>query len=173
MGISEKDGIISFNVIEDGTIQVLVEDFEDMAATSSTTDTNVEGTFATWSFNKSGVRAPGSTKANGEHSVLMKLPSQFYTTTPIYYNVYMASLMVFNTGSYVAKYSLEYSTDDGATWTKAMCVNGKDGVEIPSKTNFIGYWNLHLNNHTPALFRISQVGGNKNASTYVDDFTLY
>ncbi len=54
-----------------------------------------------------------------------------------------------------------------------MCVNGKDGVEIPSKTNFIGYWNLHLNNHTPALFRISQVGGNKNASTYVDDFTLY
>ena len=173
VGISEKDGIISFNVIEDGTIQVLVEDFEDMAATSSTTDTNVEGTFATWSFNKSGVRAPGSTKANGEHSVLMKLPSQFYTTTPIYYNVYMASLMVFNTGSYVAKYSLEYSTDDGATWTKAMCVNGKDGVEIPSKTNFIGYWNLHLNNHTPALFRISQVGGNKNASTYVDDFTLY
>ena len=54
-----------------------------------------------------------------------------------------------------------------------MCANGKDGAEIPAKTTFTGYWNLNLNNHTPALYRISQVGGNKNASTYVDDFTLY
>lgn len=173
VGISEKNGIITFNVVEDGSIQTLVEDFEGMSPNSSTTDTNIEGNFATWSFNKSGVRAPGSTKANGKNSVLMKLPSQFYTTTPIYYNVYMASLTVFNTSSYVAKYSLEYSTDEGATWTKVMCANGKDGAEIPAKTTFTGYWNLNLNNHTPALYRISQVGGNKNASTYVDDFTLY
>ena len=172
-GVSEKNGIITFNVVEDGSIQTLVEDFEGMTANSSTTDTGVEGEFTTWSFNKCGVRAPGSGKANGTNSVMMKLPSQLYSTEPIYYNIYMASLTVFNTGSYLSKYSLEYSTDGGENWIKVNCANGKDGIEIPSKTTFTGYWNLNLNNHTPAVFRISQVGGNKNASTYVDDFTLY
>ncbi len=173
VGINEKNGVITFNVVAEGGLQMLIEDFEDMTANSSTTDQNVEGTFTTWTFNKAGVRAPGEEKADGEHSVLMKLPSQFYSTTPLYYNTYLASMTVFNTGAYVAKYSLEYSIDDGATWLKVFTPAGNVSAEVPAKTTGICYWNLNLNNHQPALYRIAQVGGNKNASTYIDNFTLY
>ena len=85
----------------------------------------------------------------------------------------MASLKVFNTGSYVAKYSLEYSTDGGETWNKAMNAAGNVSADIPSKTTGYCYWTLNISSKKPALYRISQVGGNKNASTYVDNFTLY
>lgn len=173
VGISEENGIISFKVIEEGSLLRLVEDFEGMPVSNGTTDENVEGKFANWSFNKSGVRAPGADKADGNNSVLMKLPSQFFTVTPINYHTYMASLKVFNTGAYVAKYSLEYSTDGGETWIKAMNAAGNVSADIPAKTTGFGYWTLNVSSKKPALYRISQVGGNKNASTYVDNFTLY
>jgi len=173
VGITEKNGVVSFNVVKEGYIQTLIEDFELMPTTTSTSATNVEGDFATWNFNKSGVRAPGEDKADGENSVLMKLPSQFYSVTPIYYSVYQASLQVFNTSNYAAKYTLEYSTDGGANWIKANSASGSDGIEVPGKTTTVGYWILNLNNHTPATYRIAMTGGNKNASTYVDNFTLY
>lgn len=173
VGISEKDGVISFNVVNDGNIKMLVEDFEDMTANSSTSDKDVEGNFANWTFNKSGVRAPGSEKADGTNSVMMKLPSQFYSVTPVYYDIYMASLTVFNNGNYATKYTLEYSTDGGETWTRAMCASNKDAAEVNAKTTSTCYWNLNLNKHTPAMFRISMTGGNKNVAAYVDNFTLY
>ena len=78
-----------------------------------------------------------------------------------------------NPAAYAAKYTLEYSTDDGQSWKKAMCPNGKDVAEIASKSNGTCYWNLDLNNTNPSLFRISMIGGNKNAATYLDNFTLY
>ena len=173
VGINEKNGVITFNVVEEGGLQTLVEDFEDMPSNTSTTDQNVEGTFANWSFNKAGVRSPGEDKADGENSVLMKLPSQFYSTTPIYYNSYLASMTVFNPGNYVSKYTLEYSLDGGETWTRVLTPAGNSSAEVPSKTTGTCYWNLNLNNHQPALFRVSQVGGNKNAATYIDNFTIY
>jgi len=173
VGISENDGIISFTVVDDGYIQQLVEDFEGMPVSTGTTDTDVKGVFATWSFNKCGVRAPGEDKASGENSVMMKMPSHFYMTTPIYYNSFMASLTVYNSGAYAAKYSLETSVDDGATWIKAMGANGQNSVEVPAKTTRECYWNLNTSNHKPVLFRIGQVGGNKNAATYVDNFRVF
>ena len=172
-GISETNGIISFNVMRESSLQMLIEGFETSPASSSTTAQNVEGDIAYWSFNKSGVRAPGPDKADGEHSVMMKLPSQFYSVTPLYYNVYQASLKVFNSGAYAAKYSLEYSNDNGTTWTKVPSASGGDGIEIPAKTTTTGYWSISLSNRKPSTFRISQVGGNKNAATYVDNFTIY
>jgi M6 family metalloprotease-like protein len=176
-GISEKDGIITFNVLEDGTLQTLVEDFENMPVSTGTADKNVEGNFATWSFSKSGVRAPGEDKANGENSVMMKLPSLFYSTTPVYYNTYMASLTVFNTTTSTAKYSLEYSVENDADgnpiWMTAMSSKGTDMAEVADKTTGICYWMLDLKNTQPALFRIYERSGHKNNATYVDDFTLY
>ena len=172
-GINEKNGVISFNVMYENNLQMLIEDFESRPANSSTSSQNVEGDIAYWSFNKSGVRAPGEDKADGEHSIMMKLPSQFYSTTPLYYNFYQASLEVFNTTAYTAKYSLEYSNDNGATWIKALSCSGNDGIEISAKTHRTGYWSLSLSNRKPTLFRISQVGGNKSAATYVDNLTFY
>ena len=173
VGISEKGGVVTFNVVRDGSLDILIEDFESMPVTTSTNATDVEGDFANWSFNKSGVRAPGEGKADGENSVMMKLPSNFYSVTPIYYNIYMASLMVFNTSSTTAKYTLEYSTDGGENWTKALSASGNDGAEVSGKTIGQCYWQLDLKNYEGSQFRIAQVGGNKNTATYVDNFSLY
>ncbi len=172
-GITEKNGIVSFNVARESSLQMLIEGFETAPASSSTSAKDVEGDIANWTFNKAGVRAPGEEKADGEHSVMMKLPSQFFSVTPLYYNFYMASLQVFNSSSTTAKYTLEYSNNNGETWSKATTPNGHDGIEIAGKTTAIGYWSLNLSNRKPTTFRIAQVAGNKSAATYVDNFTLY
>jgi M6 family metalloprotease-like protein len=171
------DGLITFNVIYDGDIPALVEDFESMPVSTGTTDKNVEGAFAVWSFNKSGVRAPGEDKANGENSVMMKLPSLFYSETPVYYNIYMASMTVFNPSATTAKFSLEYAVEKDAegnpVWITAMSSKGDDAIEAGSKKTTTGYWRLDLKNTQPALFRIYMRAGNKNTATYVDDLTFY
>ena len=177
INIRENDGVVTFKVIEDGTLQSLAEGFEDMPVSTGTTDKNVEGAFATWTFNKAGVRAPGSDKANGRNSVMMKLPSLFYSTTPVYYNMYMASMTVFNPSSTVAKYSLEYSVKDDADgnpiWETAISAKGTDVAEAAIKATSTCYWMLDLKNTQPAKFRIYMRAGNKNTATYIDDLTFY
>ena len=176
-GIDEEDQVISFTLVEDGSLQTLVEDFEGMPVTTSTSEKDVEGVFATWTFNKSGVRAPGPDKANGENSVMMKLPSLFYTTTPIYYDAYMATLTVINPTSTEAKYTLEYSISNDSNgnpvWVTAKTSKGTEQAVAGTKSRSISYWLLPLKNTQPALFRIYQRAGNKNTATYVDDFTIY
>ena len=176
-GIKEQDGIISFNIVEEGSLQTLVEDFESMPVSTSTTDKDVEGVFATWSFNKAGVRAPGEDKANGLNSVMMKLPSLFYSTTPVYYNFYLASLTVFNPSTKDAKFSLEYAVEDDAdgnpVWITAMSAKNEVLADAYGKSKTTCYWYLDLNNHQPARFRIYEKSGHSNTANYVDDFTLY
>ena len=173
VGIQEKNGVISFKIVKDGTLLSIVEDFETMTANTSTTDKEVNGQFAKWSFNKAGVRAPGGEYANGKNSVEMKSPSQFYSVTPVYSNSYLARMTVFNPTSNVAKYAMEYSVDGGNSWVKALTPSGTAASEVPAKTNGVCYWNLSLDSKTPAQFRISQTSGNKTSPTYIDDFTLY
>ena len=172
-----KDGVITFNVIEESSLLTLVENFESMPVSTGTSDKNVEGQIAKWSFTKCGVRAPGDDKANDTNSVMMKLPSYFFSTTPIYYNAYMASLTVFNTTTSTAKYSLEYSVENNAEgnpiWLTAISMTGSEQAEVPAKRMRVCYWQLDLKNTQPALFRIYERAGHKNNATYVDDFTIY
>ena len=172
VGIQEKDGIINFVVTKDGDQLKLVEDFETMPVSTSIEDADVAGQLASWTFVKSGVRAPGEGLSNGNNSVLMKLPSQLYTVTDVSNNFYMAQLTVFNSTSTAARIQLDYSINGGA-WTKALTPSGGVAAEVPAKATGMCYWNLSLDSSTPVRFRISQVGGNKNSPIYVDDFTLY
>ena len=173
VGIMEKNGIISFSLVEDGTLMTEVESFENMTPNSSTSDSEVEGDMASWTFINSGVRAPGEDLALDENSVMMKLPSLFYSVTDAYNNCYLASLKVFNSTASVAKLTLEYSVDGGTTWLKAFTPNYSEKSEVAAKSTGTCYWNLSLDSNTPARFRISLIGGNKNTPVYVDDFTLY
>ena len=125
-GINEEDEVISFNLVKDGSLQTLVEDFEGMPVSTGTADQDVEGVFATWSFTKSGVRAPGPDKANGENSVMMKLPSLFNSETPVYYNIYMASMTVFNpSGRDCSMSSRPTLRITSATWVKLTYLSPK------------------------------------------------
>ncbi|MBQ1746591.1 MAG: dockerin type I repeat-containing protein, partial [Muribaculaceae bacterium] len=177
LAISEKDDVISFNFMRENEITALVEDFETMPVSTGTTDQNVEGRFASWTFNKAGVRAPGEDKAIGQNSVLTKTPSVFYSTTPVYYNIYLAEMTVFNMSSTDAKYSLEYSVENDESgnpvWVIAPSSKGADAADAPGKTQSKLYWLLDLDNTQPARFRIYERAGNKNVANYVDNLTFY
>jgi hypothetical protein len=150
----------------------LVEDFESMTANSSTSDKNVQGSFTTWSFTKSGVRAPGEGRCNGTNSVMLKKGSTFYTTQPLAHNFFMAQATFFNNAASSAKYTLEYSLDGAATWQKAYTIDGENAAEVPEKSETSAMWLLNLSALQPAQFRIAMIGGST-AATYVDDVVLY
>lgn len=154
------------------TCQELAEDFETMTANNSTSDKDVQGRFTTWSFNKSGVRAPGVGKCNGTNAVMMKKPSTMTTTQPVAHNFFMARATFFNPSSMESKYKLDYSLDGGASWQTASTIDGQDAVEVHSKQKLVAYWDLDLTASQPATFRISMIGGGTGA-TYVDDIYLY
>lgn len=149
----------------------LVEDFETMTANSKTNETNVEGRFTSWSFNKSGVRAPGEGKCHGTNSVMMKKPSTFYSVEPLHHNIYMATATFFNNSSSEAKYTLEYSVDNAATWVKALTIDDTEAAVVPATSVTQVIWQLNLKSSEPTLFRIAMTGGGS-AATYVDDFIL-
>lgn len=150
----------------------LVEDFESMTANSSTSAKDVPGNFTSWSFYKSGVRAPGEGKCNGTNAVMMKKPSYFYTAQPLAHNFFLAQAVFFNPTSSESKYRLTYSLDDGATWETANAFDGEDAVTVDGKSEALATWLLNLTADQPAIFRITMFGGGSSA-TYVDDFTLY
>ena len=150
----------------------LVEDFESMTANSSTGDKNVQGQFTTWSFTKSGVRAPGEDRCNGTNSVMMKKPSTFYSTQPLNHDFFMAQATFFNPATSAAKYTMDYSLDGGVTWQPASTLDGESVTEIAEKSRITVMWMLNLTATQPVHFRIAMIGGGT-ASTYVDDFILY
>ena len=169
--IAENDGVITFKVVAAGKTPMLKEDFEAMPVTTSTSASNVTGNFTTWDFSKANVSAPGATKAVGNNAVAMKLTGKLQTKSPVNLNVYEVSLKVFNPTTTLIKYKLEYSIDDGATWTRAMTPSGNDSGEVLAYTDSKLRWSLNLTDKDAAIFRITQYAGNK--TTYVDDFTLW
>ena len=169
--IVESD-LMSIPVFILPSCQELVEDFETMTANNSTTDQDVQGRFTTWTFSKSGVRAPGEGKCNGTNAVMMKRPSLFQTTKPLNKDFFMAQAVFFNPTATLSKYTLEYSTDGGTTWQMAYTIDSIDVVEVDKKSKALATWNLNLSASQSTLFRIAMIGGG-NGATYVDDFALF
>ena len=173
--IRENDGVITFNVLlkEDEMWPSLVETFEDMPVMTTSPTKGVEGVFAQWDFAKSYVKEPASEYCVGTKAVEMVYPSQFTSATPIYYNIEEVSCNVYNTSSSAAKMMLQYSLDDGATWTKATNVVGADAITIPGSVNSSCNWLVPVTNTQSVRFRVSQNSGHKTVPVYVDNFTVY
>ncbi len=169
--ISETDGNIVLKVADDAVVGD-VEDFESMEATTSTSLSDVQGKYATWSFTKCNVTAPGSGKATGEHSVSMKLPSAI-TSGDTYYDAYQVSFKIYNPLSMTVKYTLSTSTDGGATWTSAASATGETTQSVAASGVHMLYWVVNTSQDTPTRYRVIQSAGSKTSAVYLDDFTLY
>lgn len=169
--IAEEDGNITLKIANDAVIGD-VEDFEEMAATTATNLADVQGKYATWSFTKCNVTAPGSGKASGEHSVAMKLPSAI-TSGDTYYDAYQVSFKVFNPLSMTVKYTLSTSTDGGATWTNAASATGETTQAVSGNGTHVLYWVVNTKQDTPTRYRVILSTGSKTSAVYLDDFTLY
>ena len=169
LGSGEDEGIMHIVVVPKS--DELVEDFETMPVSTKTNDTNVQGQFTKWNFNKSGVRAPGEGKCNGAHAVMMKKPSTFYSVEPVNHRIFMASAMIFNPSSTEAKFTLEYSLDNAATWVKALTIEDTEAAVVPGASAVQVIWQLNIKANQPALFRVAMTGGGS-AAAYVDDLIL-
>ena len=169
LGSEEGSGIMNIVVVP--LSDVLMEDFETMTANNKTNETNVQGLFTKWNFNKSGVRAPGEGKCHGTNSIMMKKPSTFYSIEPIYHKIFMAQATFFNNSSAETKFTLEYSVDNAATWTKAYTIEDELAAIVPATSEVQVIWKLNVRSDQPVLFRVAMTGGSS-AAAYVDDFIL-
>ncbi len=171
--ITEEDGVISFDVMEESSVQRTVEDFESMPTTTEKKEQNVQGVYTTWNFNQSYVAAPGENYCNDTQAVAMVSPSTLTMAAPVYYDSYRVTFNVFNKTTVTAKYLFSYSTDGGTTWTTLKDVSGSSPVTVSSSTTTTLSYPVSFDVNTGVLFRIAQSAGSKNASTYIDNFTIY
>ena len=171
LGTDEGSGIM--NIVVAPISDYLIEDFETMPVSTKTNDTHVQGQFTLWNFNKSGVRAPGEGKCAGEHSVMMKKPSTFYSIEPISHHFFMAEATIYNPSSSEAKFTLEYSVDGGATWIKALSIDGDaaPAAVVPAASTYHAIWQFNVQASQPALFRVAMTGGGS-AAAYIDNLVL-
>lgn len=167
MGITETNGVITFDVIEAGTETTLVETFNSIGI-SEEVPYEDEGDIATWRLAQCQIA-----EVEDEHVVAMKNPSVLQMLTPIYYNTSMVTFDVTNTSSETAKLALYYSVNGGSNWTAAKTMGGASSLSVPKMATMVAYWKVVLENTQPAMFRVTMTGGSKNSPCYVDNFTVY
>jgi len=169
--ITENNGVITFNVGDDTSLQSVVEDFEMMPVTTSTNEDNVQGVYSKWRFVNCAVQAPGSNYCSGEHSTAMKKPSSLTMVDDVRYVSYMVSFDVYNSVSTAAKFILSYSDDQGQTWKQVSNSAGETTVTVSGNTNTTLSYTFDINK--PVRYRISMSAGTTSLKTYIDDFTIY
>ena len=85
----------------------------------------------------------------------------------------MAEATIFNPSSSEAKFTLEYSVDNAATWIKALSLDGADATAavVPAASIYHAIWQFNIQASQPALFRVAMTGGGS-AAAYVDNLVL-
>ena len=170
--IRENGGVITFDAIDESDFTTLIEDFESMPATTSTSEQGVQGNFAKWNFTRSNVAAPDAAYCDGSHAVAMKASTAVTMAEPIYYNMNHAYFRVYNSTNTAAKFTLTYSLDDGGSWINALTGSGAKQVEVAANTTATAHFKLNLLNTQPARFRVTMSAGSKNNPCYVDDLNF-
>ncbi|MBR1543332.1 MAG: M6 family metalloprotease domain-containing protein [Muribaculaceae bacterium] len=171
--ITERNGVISFTVAEDGSLQSLIEDFETMPIGETNKEIDVEGTFYRWDFTAAQVVKPeASGVCNGEQAVAMVSPSMISASSDLYlFGMYLVTCNVNNPTGSAAKLKLSMSLDNGNTWTTVKASDGSDNVSIAANSQATPSWTVDVSQ--PVRFRINQTSGNKRNYIYLDDITLY
>ena len=165
VGISEKNGIVTFNVLKAGDAQHDVETFNRFALTT----TEATGDMTRWRLAQCSI----VDVETGNRGVAMKNPSVLMMTEPVNYNITQVSFDVSNTSGDAAKLTLSYTIDDGATWVNAASSAGQTTTTVPGSAKFVTYWNVMLAETQDVRFRITMNGGNKSVPCVVDNFTIF
>ena len=161
--IAEDNGIITFNVTADKSIQNIVEDFEMMPATADQSATRVPGVIGKWDFVKCAIE---ESSVDGNHAVAMKRPAQLTTSGPIAYDPIIVQFTVNNPTSTEAKFKFSYSEDNGETWRSPaegqIAVMGHATVTT----------SVNINVTAPVMLRFNQTAGSNKVSCYLDDVKI-
>ncbi len=161
--IAEQDGIITFSTVDMSQAEKMVETFDRMEVT--TANSEQVGDIATWKLLSCRVVESGDGKA-----VSMIYPSNMTMTTSVSRNINRVTFDVENTSTTLAKFTLFYSLDEGATWQKATTTN----FEVPASTrNTIDWLGAAFGQSQRVRFRVGMVAGNKTVPCIVDNFAIY
>lgn len=161
--IAEQGGIITFSAVDMSQAEKMVETFDRMEVT--TANSEQVGDIATWKLLSSRVVEAGDGKA-----VSMIYPSNVTMTTSVSRNINRVTCDVENTSTTLAKFTLFYSLDEGATWQKATTSN----FEVPaSTTTTIDWLGAAFGQSQRVRFRIGLNGGHRNVPCIIDNFTIY
>ena len=162
-GITETDGVITFATVDMSLAEKLLETFDGMEVT--TANAEQEGDIATWKLLSSRVVESGDGKA-----VSMIYPSNVTMTTSVSRNINRVTCDVENTSTTLAKFTLFYSLDEGATWQKATTSN----FDVPAgTTTTIDWLGAAFGQSQRVRFRVGMVAGNKTVPCIIDNFTIY
>lgn len=159
-GITETGGNITFNVVAEVPPSSLVEDFEAMPVSTVENPADVLGNFATWTFPKASVVTASSGKAAGLQS-----PGGIYMTSDINVKMVKLTMQATNQSTTTSKIQLQYSFDEGTTWTTVSTEN------VPASSSEQLQWLLNDINQ-PVRFKIMQTSGAKTKLLLIDDITV-
>ena len=162
-GITEANGIITFNVVRDYATSV-IEDFENMPVTENQNETGVEGVYANWNFTNCAVV---DTAQVGGHTVAMVNGSSLITAAPLDILASTVRFTVYNPGETKALFYLHYSINNGSQWKEP------DGAAIEVPANSSAAAVVSLPTDTPYMLRIRQTSGSTTEPCYLDDVMLF
>ena len=162
-GIAEQGGIITFSMVDMSQAEKMVETFDRMEVT--TANSEQVGDIATWKLLSSRVVATDEGKA-----IAMYYPSTLTMTTPESRNINRVTFEVQNTSTTLAKFTLFYSLDEGATWQKATTTNFEVPVGVNTTIDWLG---AAFGQSQRVRFRVGMVAGNKTVPCIIDNFTIY
>ena len=163
----DVDGNISFELIDESKINMLVEGFERMSVTTSGKSTGVQGDMVKWDLTNCDVMAPAASYRVGTHSVGMYQPSLIRMCEDMDKRCYAFSANIYNPNANEAKFKLNYSVDGGKTWKEVP----NSIRTVPANSTAGVYWPLDFNE--PVRFRMNMTSGTKTGRCYVDQVTVY
>lgn len=166
--VEDGEGNISFNVVEEGRVLKIVEDFEQMPAVTEKNAQNVQGNFAQWTFVHGNVVTPPDSKnREGEHSVQIKKGGVVAMSQPLNFAPFMVNVTAMNASSSTSTFMLQYSTDKGVTWES---VSNNASQEVESHDTRELAWTVRVDK--PVQYRIVQSGGSRNGVNYLDNIAF-
>ena len=167
-GISENNGVITFDVVKAENEKKIIETFNKIPITAQSPFEG-QGDIAKWQLYQCSMEAvEGSDRA-----VALKNPSLVQMLDPIYYNIKQVTFNVNNTSGESAKLSLYYSTDAGKTWKTINTSTNATSLTVPKMSSYTSYWKASFTNNQGVMFRVLMNGGSKNVPCYIDNFTIY
>ena len=119
------------------------------------------GTFGTWKF----LKAKVVEDEFGNKCCSLAMPGGVEMTSDVALSTFKVTASVTNKSSVISKVQLQYSLDEGATWTTV----GTENAAASSTSQLT--WTLSLDK--PARFKIARSSGSKTVAFTINDITIY
>ncbi|MBQ7691560.1 MAG: M6 family metalloprotease domain-containing protein [Muribaculaceae bacterium] len=172
IGIRESNGVISFEVIDAGSEREMTETFNNVPLKTGGNTLEAAGDLGKWRFSSQCQITSDSYSGSGR-MLRMKANAVAQTLDPISTGVKQVAFTAHNASTdSAAVFTLEYSDNNGVSWTQAKTYLGDDRYIVQAGESQVVYWDVELATSKARLFRISIADGNSETLCDVDNLTI-